>query len=191
MTATQASNVKSLIILMLLSVGCAVAIAVYSVRTFGPSGVYEVENTLITPYLLENMSYDDFDTKTGAQTRFVYDELLYSYWHKNSQKNLTVPIDLQLYRHFYDIVRSDSSIPDGGENLNGLFHDADNLSIKVKTVSDDPLSKETKIFQSVQFAREGNFYRIQLREELQPDGEWAYFNHLGITEKIRKLFEKQ
>lgn len=188
MTVSQASNVRSLIILMFFSVACAFAIAIFSVQTFGPTGSYEVKNALITPYLLENMSYNDTDTKTGAETRFVFDQLLYTYRDTHAQKTLTKPITLQDYRRFYEVINGDSSIVDGGSNLETLFNDADQLVINVKTVTDDPLQSEKKLFQEIHFAREGNFYRIELREDMNPQEKWAYYNHLGITAAIKQLF---
>lgn len=192
MVVSQPSSIKSLILLMLFSVVCAMAISIFSIQKFGPIGAYEVKNALITPYLLENMSYDDVDTKTGAPTRFVFDQLLFTYTDSVTQKEVTLPVTLEKYRLFYDTIISDSSVNDT-TSLASLFDGANppKLIVKVKTVAQDALQRESEVFQEIQYANEGNFYRIELREELNPQAEWAYYNHPGIKNKIFNLFAEK
>lgn len=185
MTVTPASSVKSLLLLMTCSVACALAIAYFSVQQFGPSGNYEVKNALITPYLLENMDYNAPETGTGAEVRYVFDELIYSFYEASSHKWISQTLSMQDYRNFYDIISSDISTP--GYSFETLFNgaNASKLTVKVRPAEGNTGSE---VFQEVEFAPEGNFYRIELREELNPQGKWAYYNHPGITKKINTLF---
>lgn len=189
MSVTPPSSVKSLILLMLFSVSCALAIAIFSVQKFGPTGAYDVKNALVTPYLLENMSFDEVDNRTGASTRFVFDQLLYSYQDPDTRQIRTVPLTMSQYRQFYDTISGDSSIVEGGAGLGALFDgELSRLILKVKTVTDDPLQSEKLVFQQIEFGTDGNFYRIELREQLNPPEPWAFFHHIGIKDKIHKLF---
>lgn len=189
MVVSQPSSIKSLILLMSFSVACALGMSIFMVQKFGPTGAYEVKNALITPYLLENMSYNDVDTKTGAPTRFEFDKLLFTYTDSVSQKPVTVPVSLSQYRTFYETIISDISINDT-TSLTALFDRPSpyKLVVKVKTIAENAAQKEALDFQEIEFASEGNFYRIQLREELNPQAQWAYYNHPDIRKKIFNIF---
>ena len=58
--------------------------------------------------------------------------------------------------------------------------------LTVRSSSDDPKTA-TKIFQEVQFANEGDFYRVELHEQ-NAAHNWAYFYHPNVYKQAMSIF---
>lgn len=49
----------------------------------------------------------------------------------------------------------------------------------------------SKIFLEANFVNEGDYYRVQLRNDVGATNPWAYFYHPGIYQKVMQLFAKK
>src|SRR5262249_43123689 len=104
---------------LLAAVVAALGVTTYFVVKYGPSGRYSVETTLLRPDLLNGLNYNDYNPKTGANDRFVFDKLEFVYTSGKEQKKVLVPIGL--YGQFYQVVNGDKSILDPPEEVKALF----------------------------------------------------------------------
>lgn len=175
---------------LLLGVMGALALATFLVMNYGPTGRYSVETALLKPELLNGLNYNDYNPKTGAKDRFVFDKLEFVYMGEKDLKRVQLSIDA--YGEFYKLVEGEKSLLNPPDDLKALFATGvpARLNIVVKTESDAPWQKISKDFQQVDFAQEGNYFRVQLHEANQGEN-WAYFYHPGIYKKVYQFWVKQ
>lgn len=187
------TRISSLIFLIFSAVGCAILFSVIVVNYYGPTGNYSTNQTLLEPDLIPVLSFNDSNNKTGAQSRFVFGEMTFSYFDVVDQSQKTVAVTIDQYREFYQTVQSEKSIVDVPSDIEGLFMQGNpsRLELSVRTESDAAWQKDVKIFQRIEFANEGNFFRVQLREERDPStSEWAYYYHPTIKQQVFNQFVK-
>lgn len=176
---------------LLLVLGSAVAFAslmtIFGVFYYGPSGKYSVNNALIAPEILEKMSYNAPNQKINGNDRFVFDDIIFSSYIENKFKQLSISIDQ--YKKFYALIMTDVSLLNVPKEIESLFSKATpaSLILRVKTESGAAWQKESKIFQEVHFAREGNYFRIKLHEQ-ETSNNWVYFQHPQIYQDVLNLF---
>jgi len=184
------SRISGLVTLILSAVGCAVAITAFMVYQYGPSGSYPVQKSLLNPEFIPALSFNAINSKTGAEDRYVFDNITFTYFSVDAQQPREVGVTYQQYTDFYKVIANEKSMTDVPQDFITLFDRSNpaRLSIYIQTESNAQWQQEKKIFQEVQIATEGNFYRIQLRQEENPQHEWAYYHHPDIKEKAFNIF---
>lgn len=185
------SQASGLIALIASAIVCAVAVTAFMVYQWGPSGSYSIRKTLLDPELIPVLSFNAVNAKTGSEDRFVFGKITFSYFNVPEQRMEIETISVQNYSDFYATVNSDRSLAEVSSDIEGLFLRGNpaRLLIHTQTESTAKWQEATQVFQEVQFADEGNFYRVQLREEEAPMDEWAYYYHPDITKKTIKLLK--
>lgn len=177
-------QIRNLLIILLSSVLCGIVLSLFFIYRFGPLGDYIVQNTLLPSEMIETLSYNDKNYKTGGISRFVFDGIEFSYVDSEGMHQ-TIQIDTEQYKKIYDTMKSDKSIEKVSPQLSGLFDKKNSsLMIKVRTESQKEWQEEKKNFQEIDFAHEG-FYRIELIND--PSSRWVYFEHPGIDQKILQI----
>lgn len=181
------TQVKELLLLMFFSLAAAFGVTFFFIYTYGPTGQYLVETTLLEPKLLTQLNYNDYNKITNAQDRFVFDHLTFSYYDQKSQVWKNVPATEMQYSQFYEKVAGQKSLSSIPEETVRKFAESNpaKLSIYVRTESPAAWQKETKLFQEVQFVE--NYFRVELHEQ-EPGTNWAYFYYPRIYEDAVKLF---
>jgi len=157
---------------------------------YGPSGRYAASNVLLSPALIQGLSYQDVNPKTGKLALFVFDGIDFSYYDSSQKRWLSVPVSKETYEKFYDFVSKEQSLENATIEVQNFFYkdNPSKLTIKTKVDSSDEKQISSKIFQESNFVKEGDFYRVMLREQTGSPGSWVYFYHPGIGQEAMQLF---
>lgn len=159
---------------------------------YGPSGRYLAHNTLLAPNLITKLDYNDTNPKTGGSSRFVFEDILFSFYDSAAKQKRVLHISPEQYAQFYKLITNDKSLENAPQDVITSFYTEKiaSLIIKVRTESHAAWQDETKTFQQVDFVPEGDLYRIELHEEKSAPDFWVYFNHPDIYRKVLNTFMK-
>lgn len=179
-------SLRNLMLLIGAGVGCAFILTAGLILAFGPSGQYPVKNALIAPDLVPSLAYDDTNRKTGGESRFVFENLLFTYPSPTNAQRLSKTISPEQYSQLYDLIARDVSLKEVPDEIPRLFNASTTalLAIQVRTESHAAWQDETKSFEEIKFA--GDYYSIKLHEETATSG-WIYFHHPGIYKQALQL----
>jgi hypothetical protein len=183
------SEVRKLLSVIIAAVFFAFLIAFLGVYYLGPSGRYSARNVLLNPEVAFKLNYNDYNQKTGGESRFVLDSIEYAYYLPEVGSWKKKGIDQETYQKFYRLIESDTSIREISEDVINLFRvpPPASLILYVHTESDASWQEARKIFQQIDFLDKEGYYRIELREDAS-GAQWAYFYHPGIYQKVTQLF---
>ncbi len=165
------------------------AIVIFLVQYYGPTGYYKAKNVLMAPDVLEKMWYTTANTSTrGNQSRFVFKGIEYLYFNDKTKRWETVNVPLSKYGQFYQLVGNDISEKEPDETLSKNYDSTPPQTIMIKAAAggEGQFKVVNEVFQQVQFASDGSHYRVQLHDQ-DPSNRWAYFKHEGIREKSQKV----
>jgi hypothetical protein len=177
---------------LLMVVFCAVAFSFLLtglvVYFYGPSGQYLLGNALVSPQIIPDLVYNDTNSKTGGNSRFVFDGIEFFDYDSSLKEEKQIPISLDTYTAIYGLIKRDLSVAEPDSQIFELFQPGNSASlvIKVRTESHADWQDERKIFETVTFLKEGDYYRVHLHEEKNPN-QWVYFYHPKIYQKIAAL----
>lgn len=181
-------QIRNLLLVISSGIFAAFLIAAFFITKYGPSGRYEIATALLSPELLHELNYNDSNLKTGGFDRFVFDRIEFSYISSKDKKWHKTTISEAEYAQFYDKIKYDSSV-NPQEEIAGDFmrEPIGKLTFIVRTESPAAWQAEEKTFQEVQFAKNENYFRVDLHEQ-NPGEHWAYFYHPGIVKEAFNLF---
>lgn len=176
-------------LLLCSAVASALLVVLLLLYLYNPSGRYEGKNVLLSPQLVEQISFEDLNGKTGASSRFVFDNMELVFYDIAAQRWQSYPISLEKYATFFNAVQSDLSLADPDKKVENIFasQKVASLHIVAKTVSDEKWQKITKVIQEVEFAAADDLYRVDLRQEALGGKGWAYFHRQNISELLTAL----
>lgn len=180
-------QIRNLLIVIFAGVLVAGYFAFMMINYYNPSGSYLVSNILLSPETLPLLNYKEVNPTTGKATHLVFNDLEFAYWQPKLRNWQRVSVTQSAYQQFYRSIQSDSSLDDTAANISDLFYVAPpaTLTLSVRAV-DESRSSNNKVFQTVQFAAEGNYFRIELHEQ-QNNTSWAYFSHQAIYNEAMQL----
>lgn len=183
-------QINQLLLVLTSAIACALLLSLAMLYHYGPSGNYIAKNVLLAPELLSSLSYEDHNPNSGKQALYTFDRIAYTYWDKESKKWKQINIDRQLYEKFYQMIAGEKSILDVPTNLVDLFLNTKSSSLIIFVDADrkSAMRNDEKPFQSVEFLQNGDYFRIELREE-KING-WAYFHYPAVEKEILELFLK-
>lgn len=184
-------QIRNFLIVILSGFAAAFLISGLLLYYYSPSGQYIAKNALVDPEVAENLAFNDFDPKTGALARYVFDGFIFSYYDQSSKTMKQKKIGVNLYTDFYNSISSDTSILEVPPDVTLLFNQEGfaKLIVQVRTESHEAWIDNTKPFQQIQLMA-NDYYRIELRED-NPKGKWIYFFHPGIYAATMKLLTLQ
>lgn len=158
------------------------------VHYLGPTGKYEAKNVFLSPEVAYKMEYNDRNTKTWGDSRFVFQKLEFLYPDPVTGRWRSVPLTDEQYHQVYKILSPDVSILDPAEDVVDLFNERDfaSLVLTVKTNSPAQWQAETKVFQQVQILLEEKYYRIELHED-NSGTHWVYFYHPRLYDELNEI----
>lgn len=182
-------QVRNLLSVLSFSILSAFLIAGLLLYAYGPSGRYLVKQALLSPDLMTSLNFNDSNHKTGGMSRFVFDGIELSLYDSQTKKMQNKPISLDGYKKFYELVANEKSLKSPPEEVESSFRKMPiaSLLINIRTDSHAAWQDETKIFQEINFLVEGDYFRIELREEQNSGGNWAYYYYPGIYQKALNL----
>lgn len=186
-TPPARKEIRNLLGVLIGSVLCALVFGGMLLHYYGPGGRYLAKNVLLSPHIAPGLSYTDRDLKTGVKGRFSFDSIDFSYYDNSTKKWLHIPVTPSNYDAFYALVSDEKSLSEVGENIKELFEKTPSSTLSLKVHSDSETHAPAKSFQDIHFVSEGDYYRVELREEGAQD-TWAYFYHPGIYQEVLQLF---
>lgn len=185
---SAAVQIRNLLFVIGSGTLCACALAWLMIVYYGPSGSYLVRNALLSPDLIQNLTYNETLSKNGASSTYVFDKIEFSYFDETEKKWIKLIVPIELYRSFYQRIESEKSLLDMPDDVvNETFKNTPaSLSLIVHAQNNSVM---TQTFQEVQFPKNGDYYRITLREQTsKPSGSWIYYYHPGIYKEALQLF---
>lgn len=182
-------RVRNLIYVIGSGILFAVAITAFMLYKYNPSGRYLLSNTLLSPETIPQMSYNAYDPKTNGTSRFVFDKIEFSYFDFKNNQWISRTDSIINYGKFYQLVRSEKSVLNPSKEIIALFNQKPPATITLKVHTESPAQWQatTKNFQEVQFANEGDYFRIQLHDQ-SAHTQWVYFYYPHIYYEIMQLF---
>lgn len=182
-------QIRNLLTVIGSGIFAAFLITAFFIWNYGPSGRYEILTTLLAPHLLHELDYNDTNPKTGGFDRFIFDRIIFSYISPNDKSWRKTTVSESEYAQFYEMIKNDKSVLNPPDEVTADFmrEPIAELAFIVKTESPAAWQAVEKTFQEVQFAKNDNYFRIELHEQ-NPGEHWAYFYHPGIVKEAFRLF---
>ena len=186
---TAAKQIRNLLLVVFSGIAAAAVLTVSMVYYYGPSGRYIAKNVLLSPAMMEKLSFNDNNPSTGGVSRFVFNNIEFIYYDANARKYRHLPVSIEKYRQFYDAVSGQSSVVDVTDDIMKQFYIGypSKLTLTLRTSANGKTDSVTKKFQEVYFAQDGDYYRVELLDQNE-FGNWAYFHHPKIGQEAQKLF---
>lgn len=178
------NEIKKLFFVIFSGVTGACLFALVMLYYYGPSGRYIVKNVLLSPALIQNLSYQERSIKTEKSTLFSFDTIDFSYYDNHKKVRIAIPVSK--YAKFFDLINNELSLDEMTNHAPNFFTEDKTSKLLIKVRAE---SNEQKIFQEIELTT-NDFYRIQLRVQAGTSTGWAYFYQPGIYQETLKLFIK-
>jgi len=175
---TPKRQIIHLLTLILAGALCAIALTFLTLYYYNPEAHYVVKNALLSPQTLKLIK----KPRPGKRESTNSEHLYFSYQDPISKKNLSNPIDLDVYQKFYQLISEDQSLNNLPPDLPGSFDQRPAASLILNVANNQD---EDQKFQEIQFLPQGDYYRVQLREAQTT--RWIYFYHAHIYDKAMDL----
>lgn len=188
MSSKTFKEIRNFLIVILLGIALALFIVIYSLNNFGPTGQYLLKNALLNPEILPKLKLNDYNPKTGGSDRYFFSEIDFEYALTQEARLEKKVLSQDQYRALYTILENDKSVKNTDQTFNLSENPIARLIIQVKTAPQAAWQEDEKVFQEVAFSRDGNHYRVSLRESKSVDN-WAYFEHPGVYKEVMKIID--
>jgi hypothetical protein len=177
----QKQQIRNLLVVLGSGFLAACLLGLFMLYHYGPSGQYLGRDALLSPRMTQDLNYNDYNSKTNGDSRFIYDKSEFAYYDTTTKQLKKITVSEKHYQDFYNLIANDISILNPTDLDVGRFSKGNlaTLTLLVKTESPAAWQAQTKTFQEVQIVPEGDYYRIELREQ-NPSGKWVYFYHPNI-----------
>lgn len=182
-------QIRTLLLVIGSGVMLAVLLALLSLQFYSPTGSYTAKNVLLAPESLASMRFADGTTREGGTPRYVFAAIEFSFYDGSLKKWSTRPVSLDQYASFYSLVENEKSIAEATKAVEDAFRSPYLTSLVIKVRQDGASARQPSASAviEVDFADEGDYYRIQLRGGAGAR-DWAYFQRPGIHNAVLKLF---
>jgi len=189
MTSDKRRNrdIQNLLAVLGASVICAGLLAFFFIHYYGPSGKYVAGQTILDPAIIQQINAQESDSKNRQKVHFVFDHFEFSYFDTQTGQMRRLPVSMENYQMFYQLVSSELSVTKNQGEMERLFVRSHPtlLTASMRTLNGSP-SSNTKIFQVIEFIEEG-YFRVQLHDKQEP-GEWVYFYRANSYQDVMHLF---
>lgn len=178
---SQKQQIRNLLIVLGSGFLAALLLGLFMLHHYGPSGQYLGRDALLSPKMTKQLNYNDYNSKTNGNSRFIYDHSEFAYYDDATKQLKKNTVSESHYQEFYDLIGNDMSLLNPTDSDVGRFSKGKpaTLTLTVKTDSDAAWQAMTKTFQEVEIVNNGDYYRVELREQ-NPSGKWVYFYHPNI-----------
>ena len=147
---------------------------------FGSSGTYLLRTILISPEVLEKVSF------TRSDSKFVFNKIEFVRAHSQGKGWGRFGVSVQSYAEFYKKVANERSLPVLTDEMLQQFKWITPSTLTISVRARDAEA----IFQQVQFLDQGDIFRVQLHRDRQQE-EWVYFSYPGIYKIVTELFSPE
>lgn len=184
-------DLRRLLLVLFSGVACAFLVVALFLYYYGPSGKYKLYAVLLEPDVAAQLNYNDYNPKTGGDDRYVFDAFRFERVEKGTKKSDKIAVALSAYTTFYNRIKYDMSLGNIDPEIEKLFYElpSSSLVLYVHTESPSAWQRDTKAFQELQLAPQGDYYRVQLHEQ-NKGLNWAYFYHPKVLQEAITNFIK-
>lgn len=181
-------QIRSLLFVLLLGVMSAGALAGFFLYSYGPTGIYQLKNIMISPDVLGTLTYPDHNPGSNKSSRYALDKIMFSYWESSSRQWKKTAVSLDAYQSFYHRFANATSLPVASEDVISSFQRQPPATLTLDvSASIEGNKMMSKKFQGVDFASGGDFFRVELHEQAA-GSNWAYFFSPGIYREALSIF---
>lgn len=185
-------QIKSLLLLLVIAIGASFSLIGFMLYFYGSSGTYKARDMLIEPDLVEELSYNDLNSVTGASSRYIFKEIAFTAYDSKNKERKRQLVPMGTYIQLYHLIEDKKSI-DEKEITPSILAAFDRnppalLTVAVETVDNSPNEKNSKIIQKVEFAFESSYFRIELQQQPPSNNRWVYFESKAIYQTAVGLF---
>ncbi len=185
--APRTADIRNFLIVLLSAVVVACGVVGSMAYYYSPSGRFWSHHVLLEPDVIESGAYSDYDPSSGQTKRFVFERMEFSYYDQVKAKWILVNVDNDSYQKLWRLVDGDWSLTKVPRDVVALFSQARPARLSI-WVQHDPNVAPLKVFQQVDFAPNSPYYRVELKNAEGPSGQWAYFEHAKVYQKVLDLF---
>ncbi|MEI8366182.1 MAG: hypothetical protein WCF65_07160 [Parachlamydiaceae bacterium] len=177
---SKAKQIKSLLCVLGTGFLAALVLSISMLYYYNPHGKYLAENVLLTPENAFGLSF----AESGARSkeRVLFDHFDFSYYNDKTKQKKVIEINREQYAKFYASVSRDISLSDVNDTIRNRFVQGPHASLALVVKSPGGSSKS--VFSEVEFSFDGDYYRVQLRQQGAAGGDWAYYYHPGIYRTV-------
>jgi len=177
-------QIKQLIVVLAAAVSGGFLLTVLMIMFYGPSGNYIAGQTILSPQVIERISFNDTHPVTGKTVNFVFDHNEFVYFDYLRGDWRQQEVSLKEYDQFYRFISADKSLEKVSEEVFQLFQKPSPIALITSIRTDN--SPAAKIFQVIQLTKE-NYFRVKLHGQ-EDEGKWAYFYHPDLFKTTMTLF---
>ncbi len=181
------SDIRDFLVVLLSGVVAACVLVGVMVYFYSPSGRYHSHKVLLAPEVLASMVYSEPQGGGLPPARHVFQDVDFRYFDKLASRWKTVKVEPEVYQRFWDLIEGDWSLVTADETVAAHFRHPHPARLTV-WVRPDPANGPVKAFQETYFVPDSDLYRVELKGTTAASGEWAYFYHPAIYEKVLSLF---
>lgn len=185
---SKARQVRALLLVFGSGIAMGIIVAIGMLYYYNPSGSYLAKNVLLTPENASTMRFNDSHSSRGND-RLVLNDIQFAYYDQAAKQTRRMHVDMDKYAQFYAMVSNETSLAYVDDKVKALFNTPhpSSMVLKVKPENAQKSTDAAIPFLTIEFANDGNHYRVQLREQGSEDA-WAYFYYEGLYQKVLKLF---
>lgn len=180
-------QIRNLLLVLFAGILCAVALTVFMLYRYNPSGRYPIKNVMIDPKILPQLSYSSYDSGTRNTTRYLFDNIEFSFYNFTEKKWEKKTVSDVSYQKFYELVANERSIPDVKDQVVTLFNQQNTARLSLRLKAENFVKQtSTKGFQQIEFVNEGDYFRVELHDN-SSQAQWAYYYYPHIYAKVINL----
>jgi len=176
-------QVKQLILVLSAAVIGGFLLTALMIMYYGPAGNYIAGQTILSPDVIERISFNDTHPTTGKTVNFVFDHNEFVYFDYLRGDWRQKELSSKEYEQFYQLIFSDKSLDSVSEEVLQFFQKPSPLALITSIRTDNV--PQAKIFQVIQFTKE-DYFRVKLHG--QEEGKWVYFFRAHLYKNIMALF---
>lgn len=178
------SSAKAQIVTLLSVIATAVAFAFGGAAMMlthkDTKATFQLDEVLLSPQTLIEL----------AKPKQLTDHFDYRGIVGSGQNYERKPFEMGAYKKFYQLVEGDISLEVVPQDVKNLFTSQlpARITLSLGKVNGNA-NLEASPLQTVEFAREGDYYRVQLLQgPIKSEDNWGYFFHPGLRSLLHKLF---
>lgn len=184
-------EVRNLLLLLGSSILAAFLLVAGLVTYYDKGGKTTVAYVLLSPKTIPQLSFPERNSMEGGfKEQYIFDHVAWLVFDPYSRSWKKKILSKEEYERFFDTIASDQSLSGEESSLSAPFLNGQpsrlQLLIKPAKVGIAQASF-AQVFQEVQLAEDGINYRIELREQDEQGGRWAYFRHPGILHTLKEI----
>ena len=103
------------------------------------------------------------------------------------RQGVKLPVPLDRYQKFYDLIASEHSVDEKSHKLESLFVHSHPTLLMAYMNSFNQTTDGNSVFQVIEFI-EQDYFQVQVHQQ-QKQGEWAYFFRKNLYADIMHLFK--